>query len=220
MAMDNSERDRAIVEARDSGMTLKSVGAQFGLSPERVRAIIVRHQRREAVAARNRMTEAEWRERAHHLILEAGFDSLDDLAGWTGKDIEFVFQSHREGDQKAVAQIIGLLREAGLFDFSSAPFAREIFRSIRAGRPGAPEIGKPVLLRTARGWVRGKFLGANAWGEHRWQRMNDPEILLNHEVEKWHEMPPFERQEPPAICPCCGQRIKTPAQSPSTRSDS
>ena len=41
----NFERNEKILEQRNLGRTLKSIGDEFGLSPERIRGICVRHER-------------------------------------------------------------------------------------------------------------------------------------------------------------------------------
>ncbi len=45
-------RNLIIVEQRRSGLTLREIGAQHGIIPERVRQIVIRQDRREARAAR------------------------------------------------------------------------------------------------------------------------------------------------------------------------
>ena len=62
MTDDLEERNRQIVEMRETGATLRAVGAAFGVGPERVRQIWLRHERhrkrREAMEARHDYREA------------------------------------------------------------------------------------------------------------------------------------------------------------------
>ena len=62
MTDDLEERNRQIVEMRGSGATLRAVGAAFGIGPERVSQIWLRHERhrkrREAMEARQDYCEA------------------------------------------------------------------------------------------------------------------------------------------------------------------